>query len=164
MTRTFVFSDPHFGQDSLYKYSHKHGHVLRPEFASAEEADKAMVHNFNNVVPEFDSTVYFLGDISKNITTAEKYISQLNGTRKILVMGNHDAKYVTARLAKLFDKLLGVTYVCDKKYVLTHVPVHPCELRGMINCHGHVHRNTINDSRYINASVEVNNYYPIEIN
>ena len=178
--RNFIFSDPHFGQESLYKFRKKYNCNLRPEFSCAEEADKQIIENCNSVIPESGSNVYILGDLAKNITTANKYIEQLNGEHKFLVMGNHDCKFVAYRLVNLFDKIFGA--VCfrtlKQNYIFTHIPIHPVELRGSINVHGHAHRNTIEsniedssgvllakikDNRYINACLEPNNYFPIEI-
>ena len=180
MTRTFVFGDPHFGQESLYIFKEKYGNILRPEFGCAEECDNQIIENCNKIIPEYNSQLYILGDLARNTTSLEKYIPQLNGQNKYLIMGNHDCKYPTYKLQNLFDKILGVTYFQkgNKKYIFTHVPIHIAELRNCINVHGHVHRNTLqqniedysgvllakfNDDRYVNACLEPNNYFPIEI-
>lgn len=161
--KQYVCSDHHFGQESFYKYNEKRQTVLRPEFSCAEEADAEIVYRHNTIVPEFGSTVYFLGDIAKNITKAEYYISQMHGERKILIAGNHDSKYVSAKLLRLFDKILGCMYLGKKDLVLTHMPVHPAELFGSINLHGHLHRTILQDARYLNCCLEPNNYYPLSL-
>ena len=150
----FVSSDHHFGEESFHKYNERYKSVMRPEFADAQEFVDYYVNIHNLIVPEFDSQVYFLGDIAHNITWAEQVIPQLNGQHKFLVMGNHDSKYPTFRLQSLFDKLFGVVYLMNKKYVLTHIPAHPSELKGMINVHGHTHRTVIPNERYMNACVD----------
>lgn len=162
--RYFVCSDHHFGQESFHKASKKFGTTMRPGYTNATDWAEAYVAIHNEVVPEHDSTVYFLGDIAKNITWAEKYFTQLNGTHKILIGGNHDSHYPTFRLQNLFDKIVGAVYVLDRKYLLTHIPVHPQELRGAINAHGHTHHNNVMikiphlseelDDRYINVCVD----------
>ena len=41
-----------------------------------------------------------------------------------------------------------------KEFWLSHAPIHPAELRGRKNVHGHVHNKTIIDPNYFNLSVE----------
>lgn len=160
--RTFVTSDLHFGWKSFYKHNPKYGCALRPQFKNVEEADAEIIKRHNEIVPEFDSRVYFLGDISKNITNMSK-VGDMNGQIKILVAGNHDARFRTQALLQYFDKVIGLTYINNKKYVLSHCPIHESELRDAINVHGHTHLNSIDDIRYYNACLEVNNYYPTEL-
>lgn len=160
--RVFVCSDHHFGQNNFYSKSEKYGTTMRPEFIDKKTAERTIIKNHNDVVPEFDSIVYFLGDIASNVTNLEK-IDQLNGQYKVLVAGNHDAKFTSIALNKYFHQVLGCTYLFNKKYVLTHIPIHDSELRNMVNIHGHLHRSTINDNRYISACLEVNDYTPIEL-
>lgn len=160
--RIFVCSDHHFGQESFYIPSKKYGYTLRPEFKNADEADAEIISRHNTVVPEFDSVLFYLGDLAKNITHLKK-IGEMNGQYKILIAGNHDAKFTPAALNLYFHQVLGCTYICDRKYLLSHVPVHPNELRSMKNIHGHTHLESIKDNRYISACLEVNNYTPIEV-
>ena len=53
--------------------------------------------------------------------------------------------------------------------ILTHVPVHTQELEydgpfpPRYNIHGHVHEFSIEDERYFNASVDVNNWGPVKL-
>lgn len=171
--RHFITSDHHFGQQNFHKYNSKHDDVMRPNFSNWEEWTADYIDKHNSMIPEYESTVYFLGDIAKNITFAEQVFPQLNGSTKILVMGNHDYKYPTFRLQNLFDKLVGVCYVFGKCFLLTHIPVHPYELGGMINLHGHLHKDYVRlihdgkqaDDRYVNccADFHLNNNSPLEI-
>ena len=42
---------------------------------------------------------------------------------------------------------------------LSHCPIHPLELRGREgNAHGHLHLEKLNDKRYFNVNIDVNNY------
>lgn len=50
-----------------------------------------------------------------------------------------------------------------KDFWLSHCPLHPNELRGKKNIHGHVHFQSIPDSRYFNTSLENINYTPINV-
>jgi calcineurin-like phosphoesterase family protein len=46
--------------------------------------------------------------------------------------------------------------------ILSHCPIHESEIgRFAKNIHGHVHENTLEDSRYINVSCEAVDYTPV---
>jgi calcineurin-like phosphoesterase family protein len=162
--RVFICSDPHFGQESFYKPNPTSGSTLRPQFPNSKSCDETIVSNHNSIVPTENSIVYFLGDLAYNVLAMENYISQMNGEIKVLVAGNHDSKFPTFKLLQLFDKVVGACYLGGRQYILTHIPIHPLELRGRINLHGHTHQYSIpNDDRYISFCYEVNNFFPVEI-
>lgn len=162
--RVFIISDTHFGQESFYKHNPKYEITMRPEFSSAKECDDFVINTHNKLVPEYNSVVYFLGDIAWNIHAAEDCISRMNGEFKILVAGNHDSKFPTFKLMQLFDKICGACYLGNREYLLTHVPIHTQELRNGIHCwHGHTHRKSVDDPRYRSFCLEVNNYSTVEV-
>jgi calcineurin-like phosphoesterase family protein len=84
-----------------------------------------------------------------------------------IILGNHDLERGNA--PSLEDYLLIPNlevYGMVKKYKkiwLTHAPIHPKELRGKFNVHGHVHKQSLNDKRYLNVSMEAINYKPIDL-
>ena len=49
-----------------------------------------------------------------------------------------------------------------KEFWLSHAPLHPDELRGKRNIHGHVHTASVPDTKYLNVSVDSTfmNYLP----
>jgi calcineurin-like phosphoesterase family protein len=100
--------------------------------------------------------VWVLGDAAFTVDGLESFRA-LPG-RKILVRGNHDELPVQMYLS-VFEEVYGITRY--KKSWLTHAPIHPDELRGKSNIHGHVHLNTIPDARYVNVSAEVIAYTPV---
>ena len=114
----------------------------------------ALVDCWNNVITKND-LVYVLGDAAFTLEGLET-LRALPG-RKILVRGNHDCLHVQMYLS-VFEDIHGITKY--KKVWLTHAPIHPDELRGRKNIHGHVHWATIPDDRYINVSAEVIDYTP----
>ena len=71
--------------------------------------------------------------------------------RKFLVRGNHDL-CDTAAYLKVFAEVYGLLKY--KKFWLSHAPIHPDELRGKVNLHGHVHYSSVPDGRYFNCCVE----------
>ena len=78
----------------------------------------------------------------------------------MLVRGNHD-ELPTARYLEVFDEVFGL--VNKYGFWLSHAPIHPDELRGKKNIHGHVHNAVIPDNRYISVCVEALEGRPISL-
>jgi calcineurin-like phosphoesterase family protein len=93
--------------------------------------------------------VYVLGDACFTLETIDTF-SHLPG-RKVLVRGNHDLLDTQVYL-KYFDGVYGLLKY--KEFWLSHAPIHPDELRGKVNLHGHVHFGTLTDKRYFNCCPE----------
>ena len=98
---------------------------------------------------------------------------------KELVLGNHDLENTSrnslSELQEAFTKICGVRKWGSKnkntktgeslgKFWLQHTPIHPNELRGIRQLHGHIHdkdKDFMNigssnyDSRYINVNMDV---------
>ena len=159
MSEIFIISDTHWGHENILKFKDDAGNLIRPEFNSIEEMDEYMVNQWNKTISASD-IVYHLGDVFFN--NGHKHLSRLNG-RKRLILGNHDngkSEYIQ----KYFQKVLMWRMFPEFDCLLTHVPVHDSALfKVNKNLHGHVHQNSLNDSRYINCSVEVQNYTPKHI-
>lgn len=150
MSRVFHTADWHLGHKNILKY--------RPEFSSIEEHDNTLFENYLSTILKRD-TVYFQGDIIFNRSYLEQ-VKELPG-HKVLVLGNHDTDFLRAEeFFGVFQKIVALT---TKKHAwLSHAPIHPDELRGKFNIHGHVHRQTLSDTRYFNVSVENTDYTPID--
>lgn len=133
-------SDLHFGHKNIQKFRH---HV------TSEEDNRQLIKNdwLKHISKRDD--VYVLGDACFTMETLGDF-KELPG-RKFLVRGNHD-KLNTSAYLKVFDEVYGLLKY--KEFWLSHAPIHPDELRGKINLHGHVHYSSINDSRYFNCCVE----------
>jgi calcineurin-like phosphoesterase family protein len=149
VSQTFFISDLHFGHRNIVKMSEgKRGGT------DSESHDEWLIDKWNEVVKPKD-IVYVLGDVvfgkGKNGLFHLTKVGFLNG-RKHLVRGNHD-ELPDAWYLRYFESILG--FAKYKNYWLSHAPVHPDELRGRINVHGHVHSNSIDDLRYFNVCVEV---------
>lgn len=87
-------------------------------------------------------------------------LAALNGFKK-LVMGNHD-QYPIEVYRQYFSRILGSMQY--QKCILTHIPVHPCQLerRYRLNIHGHMHSNcAIQDKRYVCVSAERTGLAPV---
>ena len=152
MSNVYFISDLHFGHKNIMNFAgqYRHGEDFIENIHS-------IVEMWNLVVNKKDK-VYVLGDVCFD----EFWLGtmhELNG-RKVLIRGNHDDRIATETFLKYFDSVEGI--VKYKNHWLTHAPIHPCELRGKNNIHGHVHQNSVMksgidtraDERYINVCVE----------
>ena len=143
MKRTFVIADPHLGHEGMCRFLRTDGTKLRP-WDTADEMDKALIANWNGAVTHEDR-VYVLGDVAIN-RRCLPLLYHLNG-HKVLVKGNHDIFKLKDYLP-YFDDIRSyvVGKYQDRKYILSHVPVHPDSLgRFGINIHGHLHEKRIDD-------------------
>lgn len=141
----FVISDLHLGHKNILKYSG----ALRGGTTS-EEHDEWIISQWNSTVKKND-LVYLLGDVAFNLEHYAK-LRRMKG-EKILVRGNHDVNNVR-HLIQYFGDICGLLSY-RRTFWMSHAPIHPVELRGRFNIHGHVHQNSIDDRRYINACVEM---------
>jgi len=153
MANVFFCADLHLG--------HKNIHKFRTDFESEEHHRAIIKENYHNVVNKRD-TVYMLGDICFSHEALNE-IKSWKG-RKILICGNHDlAKGITMQdLCNTYDSVYSLLKY--KEFWLSHAPIHPAELRGKYNLHGHVHFATLDDPRYFNCCLENTSYKPIDIN
>jgi calcineurin-like phosphoesterase family protein len=162
---TYIMGDMHFGHRNICKF--------RTEFATMEEHEEHFIETWNKRITKGGDRIFVLGDAAFTIEGLMKF-SRLNG-RKILVRGNHDTLPTQMYLA-FFEEVYGI--IGYKGAWLTHAPIHPDELRGRINMHGHVHNATIQrtvyerdgkaihqytepDPRYINTCPENIGYAPV---
>jgi calcineurin-like phosphoesterase family protein len=87
-------------------------------------------------------------------------MSRLNGQKR-LIIGNHD-KVKQPELLQWFDKVMLWHGFKEGNFTATHIPARLDSLRdGKFNVHGHTHANCLDDTHYINVSVEGRNYTPV---
>lgn len=166
MSRTFVYSDPHFYHGNICKFERSPGVKLRP-WDDAEQMTEDMIRWYNEMVNDQDR-VYILGDVAFSPADMRRSVGRLKG-RKVLVPGNHEPPKMR-KYFDLFDDVRG--YVVKKGFIMSHIPIHPGSLsRWKLNIHGHTHANQVPstndanedvmDSRYFCACVEQTNFRPI---
>jgi len=80
---------------------------------------------------------------------------------KVSVTGNCTDNIPMSEIVKHFDSVYSLKKY--REFWLSHCPIHPAELRGKMNIHGHVHYATLDDKRYFNTSLENIDYKPINI-
>lgn len=101
------------------------------------------------------TTIILVGDIALYLSGLA-VIKKLPG-KKILVMGNHDKErdgIITRDLIEVYDEIEGL-WKHRKGMYFSHAPVHPTQLRGRRNVHGHSHCDIIPDERYINVCFDL---------
>lgn len=162
MSKVYFIADLHLGHKNICKY--------RKQFNSPELHDAQIAQNVISVARKRDS-LWLLGDCF----FTEDSLSHLKEFRRAFkrinfVIGNHDTEgkerqEVINTILK--DKLVDTIHslVKYKGFWLSHAPIHPEELRGKMNIHGHTHSHFINDNRYYNICVEgLCDYFPITLN
>lgn len=94
-----------------------------------------------------------------------EFISGLRA-KKILICGNHDLDRQVNKMSDLVEVYDDVYSLHKYKgYWLSHAPIHPDELRGKNNIHGHTHRHLMTDQegevddRYINCCMDYIMHY-----
>jgi calcineurin-like phosphoesterase family protein len=152
MTCVYVTSDWHINHYSIPK-------KFRTHFKDHDEHVQTLVDNYISCIGKRD-ICWFLGDICFDNEACE-IIRSLPGT-KHLVMGNHDTdrKCDIEQLVLTFDSVHSLR--AYKQCWLSHAPIHPKELRGRFNVHGHMHEDKIDDMRYFNVCPEQTNYMPVK--
>lgn len=153
MSRVFICSDLHLGHANMA--------IRYRGFEDEFHHDETIINNWNSVVNKRDK-VFVLGDITMESQKKYHLLKLLNGN-KVFVLGNHDKTQDANGLIKYGNVAGMIKY---KGYWLTHAPIHPSELRGKINIHGHIHNNiimdgNIPDKRYINVCMDRINHTPI---
>lgn len=140
MTKTWVYSDPHFYHKNIVKFADYNGNKLRP-WDDADTMTEEMIQWYNDIVADSDR-VYILGDVAFTAATMKSAVSRLKG-RKVLVPGNHEPTKMK-KYFHLFDDVRG--YVVKKGFIMSHIPIHPnCMGRWQLNIHGHLHSYEMRD-------------------
>jgi calcineurin-like phosphoesterase family protein len=153
----WIISDLHLGHKAICSFEpNRLGELIEDP---AEHDSILESRWFSTIRPK--DIVYVLGDVAFNVEALERFESW-PGT-KILVKGNHDDK-AEEIYRRIFTKTWGVLKY--HKVWFSHAPIHPDELRGCPNIHGHVHSNIIRtpygepDKSYRSVCVEANQGWP----
>ena len=160
MANTWFISDTHFGHENIIKFLNDKGDRIRP-FDTVSEMDERMVQNWNTVVRPQDR-VYHLGDVAIN-RRCLPILSRLNG-KKVLIKGNHDI-FPLKDYTPYFEDIRAYKVLPRHGVICSHIPVHPNQMqkRWVLNIHGHMHQNTLEDDRYVNICVEHTDYTPVDL-
>ena len=126
MSNVYFIGDLHFG--------HKNISAFRSQFIDELDHRQYLVDIWNAHIKPKD-LVYVMGDAAFTQDGLQS-VGQLQG-RKILIRGNHDLLPTEAYL-EYFEEIYGI--IQYKGMWLSHAPIHPSELYGRTNVHGHCHR------------------------
>lgn len=153
MANVWFTSDLHLGHKNIANF--------RPLFESEQHHREVIKENYHKVVTKRDK-VFFLGDVAFTQETLED-VGTWVAEKKVLIVGNHCTDSISMKeIVKHFDEVYG--FKKYKEFWLSHAPIHPQELRGKYNLHGHMHFETIDDPRYLNLCLEQTDYTPIDLN
>jgi calcineurin-like phosphoesterase family protein len=170
--KLFFTSDTHFCHTNIIKYCN------RP-FNNVEDMNKAIIDNWNQVVPE-DGIVFHLGDFALNASTksVQHILHSLNGT-KYLLIGNHEKAALSKEfLRNLWEGIYDIAeiYVKDEEIsykeqhiMMCHYPMISWNAshRGSWQLFGHVHgglsnKGVINHApTQLDVGVDCHDYKPI---
>ncbi len=143
MSKVYFISDLHLGHRKILEFSPER------KGSTVDEHDEWIIKTWNSVVTKRD-TVFVLGDVAFSRKALNK-VKLLKGNKK-LILGNHDQHPIELYMEHFS---IAPSLFKYKNFWLSHFPIHPNELRGKHNIHGHSHSKLIPDSRYINVCVEI---------
>lgn len=151
MNRVWIWSDLHLGHANIPKF--------RSKVKTVEENTEILVENWKRFIKP-DDTAIVVGDAAMTLD-ALHIIAKLPG-EKILVIGNHDTQrgITPVDLAGVYKKITGLINY-PGGFWISHAPIHPCELFGKKNIHGHMHNTAIADPNYINVNVDYTDMKPV---
>lgn len=158
MSAVWVTSDWHLGHRGINKF--------RPRYADWQTMGEELIATTNKLLSTKD-TLYCLGDMAFN-QDGLNMLRGLTRCRKILVAGNHDYLRALDYLS-VFDDVVGAVQYKHGVW-MTHIPIHPMELRGGWSVHGHCHAGGPRETQwgdhwkqYYNAILEYNDYMPVRM-
>lgn len=157
MCKVYFISDYHFGHSNVIEFENRlRARVLGVN--TIQEHDLLLIERTLQTVNKRD-TLWVLGD-NGSVETTYSMFNECLSSRIHYIPGNHDSRSQIAKLSSLDNvNVSGITKY--KGYWLTHSPMHPQELRGKGNIHGHCHSKVIRDPAYTCVSIENTAGYPI---
>ena len=138
--------------------------------------NRTLTKNWNSYVKSNDE-IYILGDFifKGDGVEVDKTIKNLSG-KKYLIKGNHDKFVNDSNFDMNYFEWIKDYYVLNYqniKLVLFHYPIFEWDgfFKDAIHLYGHVHNSGNNEKRKfellgkraINVGVDVNDYYPVNI-
>ncbi len=161
MHKNYFITDCHFGHHNILKFLDNDGKLTR-DFKTIEEHDNLIIENINTVVRPCDK-IFVLGDCAmyrRCLSTLDRIITK----KRILIRGNHDI-FQLKDYIPYFNDVRAYKIMPKHGIIFSHIPIHPCQLEGrfVLNIHGHMHQNKIDDPRYFNICPEQIGYEVIEL-
>jgi len=108
----------------------------------ADEMTEILIKNWNEQVPDKETTVYCLGDISFGSSTkTRELLNRLNGTIH-LILGNHDREEFMLSTNRFASVSQYKKIKIDEQWVIMfHYPINDWEMinHGSFHLYGHIH-------------------------
>lgn len=156
MSKVYITSDWHIGHNGIAS-------KFRTQFPSDDAHDDYVLGCARAVVGKNDVLIV-VGDVTWCNAGIQKIKDAEFPCKMIMIAGNHDT-LPTASYLRIFHSIHGVYMY--KGFWITHMPVHPNELLGRQNIHGHCHRGgpweNNKEKDYFNAILEYNDYLPVNL-
>lgn len=153
----YYTSDLHFGCQEIFDRTER-----GRQFSDLDEMRYKIIEGINARVKSED-TLYILGDVSCAGYDPTDDLKNIN-CAKILIKGNHDAKWVKhRRFRNQFKDIASIKAVhdADTRIVLCHYPLAEWDgyWKGHYHFYGHVHNSTTGGAAYMkNVQRAVNTY------
>lgn len=163
MNKTGFTSDLHLMHNRPFIY-------IPRGFETIEEMNKAIVHNFNEVLDDADD-LYILGDSFLNDNDGGMELLRKLPGKKHIIWGNHDTDARKRLMEQEFDCLGYATTIRLRGYTfyLSHYPTmtsnhddgKPLE-RRILSLSGHTHSKEVWDAAGgYNVALDAHNCYPV---
>lgn len=159
MSKVVHIGDLHLDHMAICQY--------RTQFSSVEEHNDVMVDKCMSVLSKRD-ILWLHGDIFFTEAAFDKYAPiMFNHVEQVkIIIGNHctqnkERQRILKKMLTMFDNVDIHSLVNKYGSWLSHHPIHPDELYGKFNIHGHTHTHNIDDPRYFNVSADQINYTPM---
>lgn len=149
MSQVVFVSDLHLGHRRILEHTADVPGAYRGG-SHVDEHDEWVIEQCLSIGANKNTLWWLLGDLAMERDRLA-LLDRLPG-RKMMVAGNHDDFHAAEYLEYVED-----IHAIRKRYGMwiTHAPLHPVELRGKPNLHGHCHHHSTRDDwRYFNACIE----------
>ncbi len=174
MRDIFFITDTHKNHSNIIKFANSEGIVSRPNPFTGNPFNDIREHNemfFDEIskVVKPDSKVYHLGDVifGQRHMMGEMLSRMTAIGHWRLCPGNHDQIILKSPdLQVFFEKIEIWRIFKEHGFTASHIPLNEECFRGktVVNLHGHVHKNSLNDPRYLNICPEVRKTFaPVHI-
>lgn len=159
-----ILSDTHFAHKHMLDFERARG----ARFSSIEQHDEFMCRLWEDTAKKLgrqktDTDFYFLGDLGRPSQEIHEHLIEVRASnpsvRFVWILGNHDSQETVSEYKDIFDEVEDNPVWISHRVLLSHRPqiVWP----GQVNVHGHTHAATLNDPRFLCASVAQANFMPI---
>lgn len=146
MSQTLFSSDLHEDHKNIGKFRRIPEEFVLEADGDTTKANTLWLNHWWRKLIRPKDHVHLLGDHAFSADGLEEIASRPG--IKHSTGGNHDEESIY-HYATVFETNMGL----QKKYGfwMSHAPIHPDELRGKFNVHGHTHYHQIDDWRYVNV-------------